>query len=128
MSEVDRKYYNDFAAEAKKQYEKQVIEYRATGSFTPSEECLKLDGNVWIRKHVQNKLEQEISRYPSCQFPKRPAKLDKAYNEREERSKFKRKLKDKGMLNEDGTLKDETLDFETLFQEDRESRSQKADS
>ena len=122
MTEDDRNYYNDFAMDAKREYEHQVIEYRATGSFTPSKEFSKIDDvNVWIRKQkaFQNKLEREISNYDTCLFPKRPPQLDRAYEEREERSKLKRKLKVKGLVNDDGTLKD-GLDFEELLQEGRQ--------
>ena len=121
MSEEDRNYYAEFASEAKQEYEKQLIEYRATGSFAPSKYFDRLDGvNVWVRRdeRLQNGLEREISQYATCQFPKRPPEMDKAYEEREERSKLKRKLKLKGLLNPDGSLKND-LDFEQLLQEER---------
>jgi hypothetical protein len=120
MSEEDRIYYNTFANEARKEYERQVIEYRATGSYTPSQKFCRLEGtNIWVKRHIQNGLEKEISQYPSCQFPKRPPTMDEAYERREERSIFKRKLKQKGLVNDDGTLKN-ALDFEELLQKERE--------
>ncbi|KAL3937917.1 MAG: hypothetical protein SGBAC_007065 [Bacillariaceae sp.] len=120
MSEEEKAYYNQFAAEAKQEYDQQVVEYRATGSFRPSHSFSRLEGtNIWIRKHFQNGLEKEISQYPTAQFPKRPAAFDEAYNQREERRVLRRKLKVKGLVNEDGTLKD-GLDFEELLQKERE--------
>ena len=128
MSEEEKAYYNQFAAEAKKEYDQQVVEYRATGSFRPSHNFTRLEGtNIWIRKQFQNGLEKEISNYDSCQFPKRPPCLDEAYNQREERSILKRKLKLKGLYNEDGTLKD-GLDFEELLLEEREKNQAKKEA
>ena len=127
MGDDDRAYYNTFANEATKEYNRQLTEYRATGTYTPSTRFCKLEGsNIWVR-HVGDdsiksiSLEEEIRSYPSCSFPKRPAALDEAYERREERSVLKRKLKVKGLLNEDGTLKD-GLDFEELLQKEREKK------
>lgn len=121
MTEEDRNYYNDFAMDAKREYEKQVVEYRATGSFTPSKRFGKLDDvNVWIRyPPFQNGLEREISQYITCLFPKRPKEMDSDYERREERSKLKRKLKVKGLWNDDGTLKN-GLDFEEVLKQEQE--------
>lgn len=127
MGEDDRIYYNNFATEARKEYERQVIEYRATGSYTPSQKFCRLEGtNFWVKRHIQNGLEKEISQYPTCQFPKRPPTMDEAYERREERSIFRRKLKQKGLLNEDGTLKN-GLDFEELLQKEREKNLARSD-
>ncbi|CAJ1944413.1 unnamed protein product [Cylindrotheca closterium] len=124
MSEEERAYYNQFATEARNEFDKQVVEYRATGSFRPSHSFSRLEGtNIWIRKHFQNGLEKEISQYPTAQFPKRPAAFDEAYNQREERSVLRRKLKLKGLVNNDGTLKN-GLDFEELLQIEREKNQQ----
>lgn len=126
MSEDDREYYNQFATDATEAYQRQMVEYRATGGFTPCEEFVKLpEVNVWVRrKEKQNGLEKEIGSYANLVFPKRPARLDEAYEEREVRSKFKRKLKLKGLINEDGTLKD-GLDFEEMLDEERKAKKQK---
>jgi hypothetical protein len=124
MNEDDRIYYTHFAQDARREYEKQVIEYRATGKYTPSSEFVKLpDVNVWVRRRRQNGLEREISDYESCQFPKRPASMDKAYEKREVRSKLKRKLKLKGLWSDDGTYLKNGLDFETLLEEERQSKA-----
>ena len=128
MSEEERAYYNQFATEAKHEYDQQVVEYRATGSFRPSHSFSRLEGtNIWIRKHFQNGLEKEISQYPTCQFPKRPAAFDEAYNQREERSVLRRKLKLKGLVNDDGALKN-GLDFEELLQIEREKNQEGKES
>jgi hypothetical protein len=125
MGEEDRNYYNDFAVDAKREYEQQVVEYRATGTYTPSKEFDKLEGvNVWVRRHFQNGLERELCKYTTCHFPKRPPEMDEAYERREERSKLRRKLKLKGLLNEDKTLKN-GLDFEELLEQDRQLRAKK---
>ena len=75
----------------------QMIEYRATGRYTPNDAFIKLpDVNVWVRrKEDQNDLEREICTYEKLVFPRRPPSMDEAYEMREERSKFRRKLKQK---------------------------------
>eukprot|EP00934_Nitzschia_sp_Nitz4_P006962 Nitzschia sp. Nitz4//scaffold135_size62275//34535//35644//NITZ4_006353-RA/size62275-processed-gene-0.33-mRNA-1//-1//CDS//3329535572//6952//frame0 len=118
MSEDERKDYTDFSDQAREVYLRQLIEYRATGKYTPSTEFIKLpQTNVWIRRNG-NLLEQEIQNYPTYTFPKRPPSMDKAYEEREERSRLKRKLKSKGLMNEDGTFA-EGVDFDELLQQER---------
>jgi hypothetical protein len=95
-----------------------MIEYRATGAFTPNEEFIKVPGaNVWVREpQKQNALEQEICEYETMVFPRRPPSMDEAFAERQRRGIFRRKLRIKGLENPDGTLKD-GLDFEELYQE-----------
>ena len=123
MSDEERQYYNTCATRMKDNYEKQIIEYRATGSYTANSEFKQLpDSNVWVKANqlLQNALEKEICGYDTVVFPRRPPSQDEAYAQREARSIFRRKLKAKGWLKEDGyTLKAEHGDFETLFQKDR---------
>ena len=133
MGDDDRVYYNTFANEATKEYNQQLTEYRATGTYTPSTKFCRLeDTNIWVR-HLDNnlrrsnQLEEEIRSYPTCSFPKRPAELDEAYELREERSILKRKLKLKGLYSDDGTLKN-GLDFEELLKEEREKKRQRTTS
>jgi hypothetical protein len=122
MSELDRQYYNDFAMDAKNEYERQVIEYRATGKFTPSQKFDKLVGvNVWVRRILPNGLETEIASYTTCLFPPRPPQLDAAYALRDERSKLRRKLKLKGLVDHNGKLK-EGYDFEVLLEQERATK------
>lgn len=118
LSEEERNYYNRFANEAQETYNRQMIEYRATGTFTPNEEFIKVPGaNVWVRQpNKQNALEREICQYETMVFPRRPPHMDEAFAERQRRGTFRRKLRLKGLENPDGTLKD-GLDFEELYQE-----------
>jgi hypothetical protein len=109
MTDEDRQYYNEFAIQAKEAYQKQHIEYRATGEFTLSKDFKRMDGvNVWVRSawHENNGLEREIAGYDTFSFPKRPAEFDEEYEKRAKESVQRRKLKLKGLLNEDGTVKE----------------------
>ena len=111
------------ATDAKKEFDQQVIEYRATGSYQPSKHFERLENSsVWIRKDRPSPLEKEISSYETIQFPKRPPKLDKEYQEREMRSILKRKLKLKGLMNEDGKTWKEGVDFEAELEKERKKR------
>ena len=123
MSDDDRNYYNKFATEARKEYETQQIEYRATGSFTPSAEFIKLENvNVWVRADLErrNGLEQEICQYETFTFPRRPAELDERYEIQLEVSKYRRKLKLKGWLNDDGSVKDNIAEADLIIVEQYE--------
>jgi hypothetical protein len=114
MNDSDRLYYNDFSVDARKEYLNQQIEYRATGSYTPSKEFTKLDGvNVWVRAawHEKSGLEREIVGYESVTFPKRPPEFDEEYERRSEKSKLRRKLKLKGLLNDNGTLREGAAEY-----------------
>ena len=114
------------ATDAKKEFDQQVIEYRATGSYQPSKHFERLENSsVWIRKDRPSPLEKEISSYDTIQFPKRPPQLDEEYKEREMRGILKRKLKLKGLMNEDGKTFKEGVDFEALFEAEREKERKK---
>ncbi|GKY95424.1 hypothetical protein MPSEU_000503900 [Mayamaea pseudoterrestris] len=105
MTDAQRDEYNDFADQVRQEYTDQLCEFRATGTYTPSERFEKKPGaNVWVRKrvHEKNALERELDTYESYSFPPRPAELDEAYRKREEASKQRRKLKLKGLLDRDG--------------------------
>jgi hypothetical protein len=96
ISEKDREYYNEFAREAREEYQEQHRAYRATGEYTPSKTFKKLDGiGPWVRvaTHEKNGLEREIESYDTVQFPPRPPELDDAYRKREQESKRRRKEK-----------------------------------
>jgi hypothetical protein len=69
-----------FAIYASDEYNKQMIEYRATGGFPPNDEFVKLsDANVWVRKEANlNDLEKEICGYETVVFPKRPPAMNDA--------------------------------------------------
>ena len=45
LSDTQRNYYNDTAEQIKREYQLQKMEYRATGSFRPSEKFEKMEDN-----------------------------------------------------------------------------------
>ena len=64
------------AIDAKKEFDQQVIEYRATGSFQPSKHFVRLEeSNIWVRKDCPSPLEKEISSYETIKFPMRPPRI-----------------------------------------------------
>ena len=104
ISEKDRQYYNDFAREAREEYQAQHREFRATGQYTPSKSFLKLEGGPWVRvaSHEKTSLEREIDSYESVQFPPRPPEMDEAYRKREKESYRRRREKEKAMREQQG--------------------------
>lgn len=127
MSEDERDYFTKFATDAKKEFDQQVIEYRATGSYQPSKHFVRLENStVWIRKDNPSPLEKEISAYETIQFPKRPPQMEEEYREREIRSITKRKLKLKGLLNKDGKTYKEGVDFEAELEKERNKRTKQS--
>ena len=80
LSESERDYYINFAVEARKEYDQQQMEFRASGSYKPSTRFEKLHGDgPWIKKNVneKNTLEREISSYETIKFPPRPLDVEK---------------------------------------------------
>jgi len=126
MSAEDREYYQCFALDATREYKQQVIQFRATGTYQPSKHFEPLENsNVWIRKDYlenHNPLEKEIRSYKSIHFPPRPPEFDEEYKEREMRSILKRKLKLKGLLQEDGKSFKDGVDFEALLEKERKRK------
>jgi hypothetical protein len=105
MPESDREYYNVFAQEAFLEYQKQHMEYRATGHYTPSQVFQRIEGaGLWLRSawHEKNGLEREISGYDKLTFRPRPPEFDDEYYHRQQESIRRRKLKLKGLLDKDG--------------------------
>lgn len=105
MPESEREYYNVFSQEAYLEYQKQHMEYRATGHYTPSQVFQRIEGaGLWLRTSWQEKngLEREISGYEKLTFPPRPPEYDEEYNRRQQASIRRRKLKLKGLLDKDG--------------------------
>mmetsp|Transcript_15384 Transcript_15384/g.42666 ORF Transcript_15384/g.42666 Transcript_15384/m.42666 type:complete len:321 (+) Transcript_15384:106-1068(+) len=124
MSQDEREYFTKFADDARKEFEQQVIEYRATGSYKPSKYFKRIENtSVWVRKDHPSPLEEEICSYETVQFPKRPPELDGEYEEREIRGIVKRKLKIKGLLNEDGKTWKDGVDFEAELEKERKRRN-----
>lgn len=96
MSSTDQQYYNDASFAARTEYQQQLMEFRATGTYTPSETFKQLEPtNTWVYKDLSkaNPLEQEIQSYKSHDFPVRPAQYDAAYAQRNLESKARRKQK-----------------------------------
>jgi hypothetical protein len=98
MSEVEQRYYNDLADKIRNEFKKQHMEFRATGSYTASDNFLR-KGHFWTHKRLneRNALEHELDSYETIFFPPRPPEYDEAYFERERNSKRRRKLRDKGI-------------------------------
>jgi hypothetical protein len=123
---IDKDYYNTFAREVNEEYEERRVQYRATGTYQPSTRFKKLDGaNIWVRiaepPNDLIPLEREISSYETLSFPPRPPELDHQYAEREKRSLYRRKMKIKGLLSDDGTTMKDGRTFEQAFLEDVEN-------
>eukprot|EP00536_Pseudo-nitzschia_multiseries_P007942 jgi/Psemu1/287468/fgenesh1_pg.192_\ len=123
MSQEGRDYFTKFAEDARKEFEQQVIEYRATGSYKPSKHFQRLENSsVWVRIDRPSPLEEEICSYETIHFPKRPPELNEEYEEREIRGILKRKLKLKGWLNDDGETWKDGVDFEAELEKERKRR------
>lgn len=122
LTDEERKYYNTFAEEARKEYQTQVIEYRATGSYQSSE-CFRPleDTNIWVRTDIPCRLEKEIQSYDTVRFRPRPPELDEAYEERQIISMVKRKLRLKGLVDKAGNIK-QGVNFPKLLEEERRRR------
>lgn len=97
ISEAEKQYYEDMSDLLQKEFEWQSLEFRATGTFTPSTVFDKLGENtsVWVHKDTreQNALEREVSGYETVDFPVRPPQFDAEYEKRIEESKIRRKEK-----------------------------------
>jgi hypothetical protein len=97
LSAKDQQHYHTMSEEIRSEYQQQVIEFRATNTFRPSERFVKLaDGQgPWVHMGITqcNALEREVAAYDTVVFPPRPPSRDKEYQEREEASRLKRKRK-----------------------------------
>mmetsp|Transcript_7998 Transcript_7998/g.15063 ORF Transcript_7998/g.15063 Transcript_7998/m.15063 type:complete len:401 (-) Transcript_7998:40-1242(-) len=112
MNDADREYYNEFAREAREEYERQHEEFRATGSYQPSRVFTRLGGGdgPWVRiaEDDRNALEREISNYGTVKFPPRPEHVKKPewvtkiekQNEREARKRKEREERTKREMEE----------------------------
>ena len=73
LNDRDREYYHNFYVELKKEYQQQLMEYRATGYYTPSTKYLRNHTSVGLWTHIEmsekNALELEIATYDTVQFP-----------------------------------------------------------
>lgn len=97
LKEEEQRYYNKMAEELQAEYREQMLEYRATDEFRPSERFIKLGNGKgpWVHKHAKdrNALEAEIASYETVVFPPRPPSKDNEYYKREKESKERRKEK-----------------------------------
>ena len=95
LSGNERSYYLEYAREAKMDYQSQLDEFQATGTFHPSERFERLgDGQgPWVRKRwaEKNALEREIATYETVVFPARPPEMDEAYYKRRDEGLQRRK-------------------------------------
>jgi hypothetical protein len=96
LDDTDREYYHHFYIELKKEYQQQLMEYRATGYYTPSTKYIRNHTNVGLWTHIhpadKNALEMEIATYETIQFPSSHLD-DEEQLRRIQISKEKRKLK-----------------------------------
>ena len=114
MPERVRTRYKQLAKDATKEYENRLIEYRATGSWTPYTVIERLTHNKngviitdlvrdrgtgnqgpWVRipYSEKNELERELETYDQVIFPPRPKEMEEEHERKLEESKVKRKRK-----------------------------------
>ena len=95
LNEQEQQYYTKMAEEIQSEYREQMLEYRATEEFRPSDRFIKLgDGKgPWVHKHPmdRNELEAQVAAYKTFVFPPRPPSKDQEYYTREQQSKERRK-------------------------------------
>jgi len=124
LSPRDRTHYVNLAKDARTEYEERLLEYRATGSWSPYTTFTRLMTNKngvdcrgmnerstgssgpWVRipYEAKNALEKEIETYEQVIFPPRPVELEVVHEQRVEESKKKRREKRKRKLEEGGAL------------------------
>jgi hypothetical protein len=98
FTETQRKYYDDFATQLQAEYQKQRLEFRTTGTYTPSS-TFERRGTVWLRmdSNQRNEIEHEIAAYESVSFPPRPPSMDEDFQRREANRALHRKLRSRGL-------------------------------
>jgi hypothetical protein len=96
LSQEEQTFYNDVAENIRMEFKKQHMEFRATGSFTPSDN-FERKGNFWThrKQNERNALEHELDSYDTVVFPPRPPEYDEEYFRRERESKRRRRLREK---------------------------------
>jgi hypothetical protein len=117
LTDAERDFYNDLADHLTAEYQSQNLEFRATGTYTPSQRFERLQGvGPWIHKleSERNDLEKELAEYDTVVFPMRPPEYEEDYKLSLELSSLKRKMKNSGLLNPDGTPKVSNEEFERL--------------
>ncbi|KAL7494674.1 hypothetical protein ACHAWT_003396 [Skeletonema menzelii] len=119
MSEGERGHYKLLAKDATREYEDRLIEYRATGSWTPYCCVERLTGHSnkqhdggevdtnrvgnqgpWVRRPYEekNELEKELEGYEQVIFPPRPKEMEEEHERkvRERKARRKRKVEEEG--------------------------------
>ena len=117
LSEKERDHYTKLARDARTEYENQLMEYRATGHWSPSTTFTRLSNNKnghvrcrgneerstgsngpWVRIPYaeKNGLEKELDSYEQVIFPPRPKSMEKEHEEKvkEQKKRRKERMKD----------------------------------
>mmetsp|Transcript_1072 Transcript_1072/g.1713 ORF Transcript_1072/g.1713 Transcript_1072/m.1713 type:complete len:364 (+) Transcript_1072:43-1134(+) len=115
LRERQREHYMILVKLARKEYEDRLMEYRATGQWTPLTCITRLDDNKngavctlervthgpWVRipYDKKNELERELESYDQVIFPPRPAGKEEAHERRikESLEKRRRKIRAEGL-------------------------------
>ena len=115
MPQKERVHYKQLAKDATREYEDRLIEYRATGSWTPYTSFERLTRNrngvevadrgpgnqgPWVRlpSEEKNELECELDTYEQVIFPPRPKEMEEEHERkvRESKAKRRRKIEEEG--------------------------------
>lgn len=107
----EQDHYNQMSDEIRKEYQDQMLEFRATDTFRPSERFMKLGNGQgpWVHKRPEERsqLEAEVATYDTVLFPPRPPSKDEAYAMREKMSRERRKERLRVEAEEKRALKEE---------------------
>ena len=83
----EQEHYTKMSEDLRKEYQEQMLEYRATDTFRPSERFIKLGNGQgpWVHKRPEERsqLEAEIAGYDTVVFPPRPPSKEEEYLKRE---------------------------------------------
>lgn len=115
LSQKEREHYLKLAKDSREEYEVRLMEYRATGHWSPFTTITRLDDNKngvvctservthgpWVRipYEEKNELEKELESYDQVIFPPRPADMNAAHQKRvsESLKKRKKKIREEGL-------------------------------
>jgi len=124
LSEEDKRHYDDLVRDSRAEYESRILEYRATGKWSPYTQCGRLARNLdesrrresratstngkldclgpWVRldPDKKNELERELDTYETVVFPPRPQWSEEDHERRAKESYLKRrkKIKEKKLV------------------------------
>lgn len=117
LSEGDKRHYDDLLRDSRAEYESRILEYRATGKWSPYTQCGRLAKNLdearrrearaaaangkldclgpWVRldPDKKNELERELDTYKTVVFPLRPQWSVEDHERRAKESYLKRRKK-----------------------------------